>query len=622
MLSLLAVLTWGPLASSQGLAADSRLAAPIQVTEFAATAPQLCADISRLAGVPIDCNPQLKDDLVVLVVKSRPAREIMAKIASTFDWEWQPKGAGYRLEPSPHFQRDAAHGRERDLLRQVRALKKVASQQLAELPKVDEKNPEETQSRRVALIALRELPEDDLVRLADYRLVLSATPGPLELPMPDSVRSEADTLLDIKRSLVAKEGSTSPPRDSSPGFLTHLLVSFSAWGSIEIVYLDDLERATSYRIGLDLVKETPPKPESSLQPVTEDAFRAGSRREIDKTKEPLEAFGWCLMDMAQRLSVDVVSDAYDPYLRQDRWEKGKEVFTAQEKMPLRTEGGWLVNRAPNWPRLREEQVPRAAIHYFAKDDEQHTIDDSARMAPQLTLAQLDSPLFPLSQPKYGFYVLLNSLSAFSKPGRQTILVGDLPSAAIDYLCSSASPNNPLSEFFDVLHRSFFGEPEFTPLTLSAALAFVPRMPDAFPGFAHTYTRLVARQAQVSIQCETLPSVYDSDRKSICSPSDLSTPWDPYGEEIGFRPAHMKLASTRAVQIRIPIQDDLSLTFEDSEDVIGADLSPDELTWPPDLVRRLQAHSAANHAFRTRAITDANARGELPPTESGGPPPRT
>jgi len=617
MISLLAVLTW-----DQGSSADARLVAPIQVAECVATAPQVCADLAKQTGVTIDCDPALKEDLIVLVVKERPAREIMSKLAETFDWEWQPKGAGYQLRPSLNFQRQAVHGRARELLRQARVLRKTVSQQLAALTKTGFRDTEERLAQRLALKCLLAFSDDEIVRLADYRLVLSATPGPLELPISDALIAESDALLDLKRTKMAKEKATSPEKESSIGPPTHLLVSFDSWSSADVVYLDDREQATSYRVGIDQPKEAVPKLEGPVRIAVDAAFKVGGERPIDKTKEPLTAFGRCLFDVSHRVSLDVISDAYDPYIRQDRWEEGRPAFSVQAKLPLKSEGGWLVNRASNWARLREEQVPREVIHFFAEDRERHTMDDSARAASQLRLAQLDSPLFPLTPQKYGFYILLNCLSEPDGPGRHSTPANELPAAAIDYLCSRANPDHPLFELVDAFHPSVFAEPEFTPLTLPSALRLMQKMPDAFPKFAHVYTGLIEKQAQISIQSSSVPSVYDVDRKKTYYPCDLCTPWSPNLDEDVFRPRHMKLAVTHAIQIRIPIKDGLAMTLEDSEVVIGVDLSADERTWPPDLSKRIQAQSTANHAIRTRMIAEANAREEQPPTESGGPPPRS
>ncbi|MFI5386483.1 MAG: hypothetical protein ACHQ50_10230 [Fimbriimonadales bacterium] len=122
----------------QSYAADSRLDKIIDVRIEAKPAPETCSTLSKLTGVDIRCNPYLNSDLVVLLAKSLPAREVMAKVAGHFGWQWRTlRSGGYELEPSAQFRRLAADAGASEWLARSRGLRIAATKRLQYLGGID-----------------------------------------------------------------------------------------------------------------------------------------------------------------------------------------------------------------------------------------------------------------------------------------------------------------------------------------------------------------------------------------------------------------------------------------------------------------------------------------------------
>jgi len=605
MLSLLAVMTWG-----QGLAADARLAAPIQIVEYAAAAPRVCADLAKLTGTSITCDPALKDDLVVLVVKERPAKEIMAKLGATFNWDWVPDGAGYRLKPSRDFLDRASHGRDSILRRDGHLMQAEARRLLAE--KKNGELAETDFSSRLVLTELAGLDDDSLTRLYDHRFVAASSPGPLETGFTDAAR-------EIERHII-ENGSGNPafpempPAEegsSKPASFSEILIQFKSVDTPSVVYLNSAGRGIpangSYTF--DLVK-------SPINPISNDFLSAalsthptdldGLPSETSEgPSEPLEFYARWSAAIAKKLGVDLVGDAYDLDS-----ELSTSTSDAQIKRLLKPtlESGWLTNRHPDWPRFRKEQLPRDILNFFAGHGTTDPLDTRAAVAARITEAQLNSPLLPLDRRTYWFYIVWNALPEGMKDALfagKPLDFHDLPSPVIQALYElgdtvTARVTNSISWGGD----GPFDEPEFRdyanivstflPNSTPAKDAYVPKRPSPIQltDFAHAYPYRLGKDAKIWAQTSSIPSVYDADSSTVCMPGALANSADGFGRATSLSD-NLKLATTRAVRLHFVLEPGVEIQLDGSETTLGRSLKSDRTDWPADLVDRIDKRSAFN-----------------------------
>jgi hypothetical protein len=82
---------------------DARLAAPVERSFQCIPIGELLPELSKLAGVPLEADPEVADYMVFLYVRGRPLSEVMVHLADCYQMEWVPRGGGYRLALSEHF---------------------------------------------------------------------------------------------------------------------------------------------------------------------------------------------------------------------------------------------------------------------------------------------------------------------------------------------------------------------------------------------------------------------------------------------------------------------------------------------------------------------------------------
>lgn len=76
---------------------DGCLNARVTVSHPVSTIETFLDDLSGGTGVRLKADAAVKEDLIVLRVKDVPAREVMERVASHFDWSWRAEDGGYTL---------------------------------------------------------------------------------------------------------------------------------------------------------------------------------------------------------------------------------------------------------------------------------------------------------------------------------------------------------------------------------------------------------------------------------------------------------------------------------------------------------------------------------------------
>jgi hypothetical protein len=500
---------------------DARLDKPVGITEWATTAPKVCADLAKLTGAPISCDPSLRDDLLVLVVKHRPAREIMAKIAGTFGWQFLPVEGGYRLTPTEGFVRRVGAGRAQVLAEEGERLQAAIREYIATIRKQDSsalrKQMQELQQAMmshsavpmdaddpaspwkkmnelgqrlnpvtlIALSALSDLSRDQIGQLVDRRIVAAVEPVPLEISIgAEGAKAVTDCIETLKNppansgdfggnAYTLSIGSSFPqPPDTRRDVLT-AVVQLDSWTQVN-ANLITKEGVIASQASISLPKpKFPPLSDFSL-PLSQallatptEASGASASTKPDAEADELAPFAQWLDGAARKLNCDVVSDAYDDYYRSLMTRK----LTAARLTDARNdgfdptiEGGWLTNRNRKWPRYREEQAPRDILRALGSPIELHSLDEQAAIASRFTVAQVQSPLAPIGLTDYWFYRFWTELLP---PVREALRAGkhvrlrDLPDSVVALLYElgeSPSEDSPIDENYGQI--GVFAEGEF------------------------------------------------------------------------------------------------------------------------------------------------------------------
>jgi hypothetical protein len=73
---------------------------PVTFEARASRASVLIPLLSKSAGVKMDVNPQIANEVIIVSAKDVPLKTLMDKIASVTSGEWRADGETYRLQPS------------------------------------------------------------------------------------------------------------------------------------------------------------------------------------------------------------------------------------------------------------------------------------------------------------------------------------------------------------------------------------------------------------------------------------------------------------------------------------------------------------------------------------------
>jgi hypothetical protein len=632
---------------------------PIGIAEYAVPAPLVCRDLAKLAGVPMACDSFLTNDLVVLVVKHRPAKEIMAKVASTFGWRWVPDRGGYRLTPSDEFRHKAATGRyailaeeggarqqaAREVLERARALgphglraqlveaaRKVGNGGAPSSPSTDREKEFldkfgqcENPAALVGLAVFAELSPEELVHLYDDRLVAGSNPGPLEIRLgPDADAELAH----------CAERLQNPDPELPPAAFDGL---GGAWKYGEIVgadiELDSWDRATvalRIRTGTELnwaavnFPAAPAASHTAFSAVVQGAIRKAPQLDAsappatstDAPRSWLEGYAGWLESAARILDADVISDAYDPYPQDEEKPLARaEVLCELGAKPILADG-WLVIRDENWPRHREEQLPREIIRNFQGPAEQISLDKRAAGLGHMTLAQLRSPFISIDRTDYWVYHLWNEIPDQMRDALRAGKVfhlNELPACFIEYLYEMGErPKHTEGIDYPALWHleQPFVEPEF--LNLEPLLKNVVSDADDAPNakesdaelprnmdFARLYPAEADIAAPVSLQVVDVPGIQNAESGVRYTPLFLS---DILKDDPNMRTAlvgakHLRLQTARGYRLHIRIRPSYEVQGLAVELSVGAPLSADRATWPKELLDRVRRWDSISDRIR-------------------------
>jgi hypothetical protein len=557
---------------------------PIGIAEYAVPARTLCADLGKLSGVRLSCDGPITEDLVVLVVKPRPAREILEKVATTFGWRWLPDGSGLRLSPTEAFSHLAATGRyeilaaeaarrqqaAKDLIAQMHSQNVAALQKemqalqakiqagmqggVADPDAWREQTDRQAQilqrfnpATTVALAAFAELDVEQAVRLYDHRLIVGSSPRPLEVAMGRRAETEFETCIP------SLQKAPEPAADSGVmytplwgfGEVTGADVELDAWDHAGVVLRSESGPE------VDWAQVSLPSPKPLPLPPLATALRTALSNDTTNDNElppstspdggdPLSFYGRWLAGVARRLDCDVVSDAYDTYQTfsdVQRFESKLPGFRGAGFEPV-LDGGWLTVRNRQWPRYREEQAPRDLLRQLDAPIDVLPLDERAAIASRFTVPQLKSPLVGISPNDYWFFRFWNSLSP---PLRDSLRAGkkmrlvDLPESAIDYLYEVGEQpvdTKLRSASFSWGGSGAFSEPDFVDYQQILNRIRPQDDPNGSDGFSlewpprnHDFGRIYPSgtdpSASVWMQVADVTGLMDSDSRQFFAPGDLA-----------------------------------------------------------------------------------------------------
>lgn len=148
-----------PAAPQADFSLDDRLKPPVTIEASVKTMKEVLDDLAQRTGVALGIQDDLREDLITLYAKERPAHEVLARIAQHFGWEWRRTNDGYTLAQSAE-----AAARERRELEQL-ILEPFEKAKNAAQERLRAATPEALAKMRAELSELRkkaaELPDDD-----------------------------------------------------------------------------------------------------------------------------------------------------------------------------------------------------------------------------------------------------------------------------------------------------------------------------------------------------------------------------------------------------------------------------------------------------------------------------
>ncbi|MCH8273861.1 MAG: hypothetical protein IH851_03645 [Armatimonadetes bacterium] len=121
---------------------DARLEKAVSVRAEAETVRVVLKRLSEDIGVRLAASGALEDDLIVLLAKDRPAREILTIIAEHFDWTWKKEDDGYRLYQTVSSRREEQWQLETLIVRPYLEAQKRARERLEEAGKAEREQVE------------------------------------------------------------------------------------------------------------------------------------------------------------------------------------------------------------------------------------------------------------------------------------------------------------------------------------------------------------------------------------------------------------------------------------------------------------------------------------------------
>ena len=191
------------LALAMLAAAQDALQKPVTFEARASRASVLIPQLAKAAGLQMEVNPQIANEVILVSAKDVPLKTLMDKIASVTSGEWRADGEIYRLQPS-----NVARNRESSEEAALRLT--TARKAVAELVKrVDSQkgtpgeagNPDE---RAIALL-LRGVDVTPIAALnGGERLVFATSPTAMQRPLPANAGQVVAQLVTQHNAQIAK----------------------------------------------------------------------------------------------------------------------------------------------------------------------------------------------------------------------------------------------------------------------------------------------------------------------------------------------------------------------------------------------------------------------------------
>ncbi len=389
---------------------DGRLAQRVSVSHPVVRVEDFLKELSQRLGVPLKVEDGLKEDLVVVHVRDIPARDLLERFASHFDWSWRQERDGYLLYQSKEQkEREDEAYREQfmaPLRERQKELKRILAEDASRLDALrreleelkrrlespatpdEEKNSlwwqiEATNTRvepggRLALSLLANMSFEDFQRLFELgTLVYAMTPTPAQRPMGPSQRLAEEALNAIQQT---RELARRP---------VDVLVTFHAgwdWpemdGAVHVVYVDEaglsvtsdtythspirpprtLPQPTTWLSGRTLQSEAV---EELLRPRDGSPYRDLSRmRSISyllpkSTMMPRQGFAELAIAIAEALGLNLLSDSAVVPGTSDyaRSRDAGFLLDALYNGTWKLDGTWILSRSATWAMMRRNTVP-------------------------------------------------------------------------------------------------------------------------------------------------------------------------------------------------------------------------------------------------------------------------
>lgn len=134
---------------------------------------ELLPEVGRVIGVRLSAGTATADDRVTVFLDRRPAREVLARIARHFEFEWRREATGYRLIRSSIAARREEELRQADRRAQIARRIHDRMRRLARLAQTPQKRLEERHDEVCRLLAGPAPPPAKRARLEDERAALS-----------------------------------------------------------------------------------------------------------------------------------------------------------------------------------------------------------------------------------------------------------------------------------------------------------------------------------------------------------------------------------------------------------------------------------------------------------------
>lgn len=590
---------------------DPRLDRPVALTACVQPLSQVAERLSKEIETPLQVDAFLREDLVVLVTKPRPARETMDKLAKHFGWRWVPaSGGGYRIEPTEEFRRKAKGGQPLESLPQLteaRAfakallpkLARLTPAQMAEAKRASRKGDDEGNVDRqmelaftgnpLALPVCRfyaDLSDDQLMETFHRRRVISTHPGTFAYGMSDRVRSDAWQAVRSLGDRMAEDYRADPENNLEPFDASKVVeIRFQVSDGVGIdVTLIGPDRArlldTWISFQRPLVAKTDSIPKE-LEPFIGQAKIASATKLA--SIEPLLPFASALADIAKKVNLDVICDAYDSYF----------ALTAPPRLPpkalsarclLTTEDGWLSCRARHWPGLRSETIPRSVWSRLeGRHPRRLSLNERATLASLIDRRQAQSRLLLWQSEGYSFYRFWAALPANARDRLtkgEALPFSSLPTETHDFLYEATKHGG--HSFAGFLDEHIFREPE-----LGGAFDFAKAEADA--DYAILFPRWLSSNAALSLKTAELPGIYCEGFEEMLTPSVLAevldkkpSDWD--ADLLGTP----HLASVQGMRFFFTLAPGLRIERQEVEFAVGKEVPFDPKTWPADLLHHISA----------------------------------